>query len=141
MLSIHELAAALSLPAPAYAVGALVLYAMFWLACRRLSVPDGLTLALALAVIAAPHCRIYDGVALIPLFVKVASLRSWQGVLAYGALTPALYIMVLMGNPPVLLAGDSLLIFAALASALRFYRTQMTPNSRQASVPTAMATP
>jgi hypothetical protein len=141
MLSIRELVVSLSLPSAVYAVGAIALYAIFWAACKRLSLADGLTLALALGLIAAPHCRIYDGVVLIPLFVKVASLRSWEGVLAYAGLTPVLYIMVLMGNPPVLLAGDAVLIFATLAAALRLSRNQMMPDNRHASVPAAMATP
>lgn len=141
MLSVRELVVSLALPSAVYAVGAIALYAIFWLACKRLSLADGLTLALALGLIAAPHCRIYDGVVLIPLFVKVASLRSWEGVLAYGGLTPALYIVVLMGNPPVMLVGDALLIFATLAAALHLYRSQMTSNNRQANVPAAMATP
>jgi hypothetical protein len=136
MLSIHEL-----LPPAAYVVGAIALYAIFWLACKRLSLADGLTLALASGLIAAPHCRIYDGVVLIPLFVKVASLRTWEGLLALAGLTPVLYLMVLMGNLPVLLAGDALLIFATLAAASRLYRSQMMPNNKHATVPAAMATP
>ena len=141
MLSIREIAVSLSLPSAVYALGAIALYAIFWFACKRLSLADGLTLALALGLIAAPHCRIYDGVVLIPLFVKVASLRSWEGLLACAGLTPAFYIMVLMGNPHVLLAGDALLIFATLAAALRLYRNQTTPNHKHATVPAAMATP
>jgi hypothetical protein len=141
MLSIRELAVSLSFSDAVYAAGAIALYAIFWLACNRLSLADGLTLALALGLIAAPHCRIYDGVVLIPLFVKVASLRTWEGLLALAGLTPVLYLMVLMGNVPVLLTGDALLIFATLAAALRLYRSQMTPNNKHATVPAAMATP
>ena len=141
MLSLRELVDSLALPGAVYAIGAMALYAILWFACKRLSLADGLALALALGLIAAPHCRIYDGVVLIPLFVKVASLGSWEGLPAIAGLTPALYIMVLMGNAPILLAGDSLLIFATLAAGLRLYRCQKTSNNRHASVPAAMATP
>ncbi|MGD1071423.1 MAG: glycosyltransferase family 87 protein [Bryobacteraceae bacterium] len=141
MLSIRELTVSLSLPAAVYMIAAAALYVIFWFACRRLSLMDGLTLALALGLIAAPHCKIYDAILLIPLLVKAASLRCWEGVLACACLTPVFYLMVLMGRLPVLLVGDSLLIVSTLAAALRLYRDQMTPNARHARVPTAMATP
>jgi hypothetical protein len=140
MLSIRAVAMALSLPAAVYVIAGAALYVSFWFACKRLSLADGLMIALPLGLIASPHCKPYDAVVLVPLFVKVASRDSWEGVLAYVGLTPVLYVMVLAGNAPVLLAGSSLVIISTLAAALRLY-SQMTANNKQAIVPAAMATP
>jgi len=108
----------------------------FWFVCKRLRLADGLVIALALGLIASPHCKPYDAVVLIPLFVKVASLHSWEGILAYLGLTPMLYVMVLTGTPPIVLAGTSLVIVSTLAAPL-----QITANNKHVTVPAAMATP
>lgn len=118
MLNLRAVVYSLSLPPLLYMLAALVLYVGFWFLCRRLNVADSLTIALALGLIAAPHCKVYDGVVLIPLFVRVASLKSWTGRLACFALTPVLYLLVLMGTPPLQLAGSALIVASAIAAAL-----------------------
>ena len=127
MPNIRALAVSLSLPPAVYTIALAALCLTFWFACRRLSLADGLTIALALGLIASPHSKVYDAVVLIPLFVKVASLNSWVGVLAYFGLAPVLYLMVLMGNPPILALGNSLLIVSTLAAALRLYTMREVP--------------
>jgi hypothetical protein len=132
MLSIRAVAVSLSLPAAVYPVAGVVLYLGFWFACKRLSLADGLTIALALGLIASPHCKVYDAVVLIPLFVKVASLNSWVGVLAYFGLAPVLYVVVLAGPPPILPIGTSLVVVTTLAAAVRLYKmreVQVLPRS------------
>ena len=134
MLNIHAVAWSFSLPGAVYIIAAVTLYLGFWFACRKLSVADGLVIALAVGLIASPHSKVYDGVVLIPLFVQVASIKNWPGALACAALTPALYLMVLMGNPRVTLAGSSLVVAATLAAAVRLYRTRQAPRMASAAV-------
>lgn len=122
MPNIRAVAASLSMPGAVYAVAAVALYLGFWFVARRLSLADGLTIALALSLIASPHSKVYDCVVLIPLFVRVASLQSWQGAVALSGLTPVLYLMVLMGTPAVMLAGSSLTLAATLAASARLYK-------------------
>jgi hypothetical protein len=129
MLNFREVASALSLPAAVYVIAGAALYVGFWFICKRLTLADGLVIALPLGLIASPHCKPYDAVVLIPLFVKVASLHSWEGILAYVGLTPVLYVMVLAGTPPIVLAGSSLVIVSTLAAALRLYRIRKAPVS------------
>jgi hypothetical protein len=118
MPGFRGLAAALSWPMPVYIIAAVTLYILLGFISRRLSAADGLAVALAFAVIAAPHCRVYDGVALIPLFVRVASLKSATGLLACLGLTPVLYLLVLTGNVPLMAAGEAVVIAATLAASL-----------------------
>jgi hypothetical protein len=122
MLSVRAMAFSLSLPNAVYIAAGIILYAAFWWLCRRVSVADALTVALALGLIAAPHCKVYDGVVLIPLFVRVATRKRFTGWLAWFALTPVLYLMVLMGPPALQLAGSSLIVATTVAAAWRIYR-------------------
>jgi hypothetical protein len=117
MLNIRAVVAWFSMPGALYIVAGAGLYLLFWFACRRLTVPDGLTIGLALSVIAAPHSKIYDGVALIPLFLRVATWKSWPGRIALFALTPILYLCLLMGSAPLDLVGSSVIVFGVLACA------------------------
>ena len=123
MLNLHEVAQSLALPSAVWITAALALYAVFWFLCKRVSLPDALLIALPLGMIASPHCKVYDGVVLLPLLVKVVSRKSPAGLLALLALTPAFYLMVLMGTPPIVLAGDLLVIAATVAAAWRIYQT------------------
>jgi hypothetical protein len=122
MMNVRALVNGLPMPAVLFAVAAVGLYAAFWFACRRFTVEDGLIAGLALAMIATPHSKVYDGVVLIPLFVRVASLRSWEGLLAFLCLMPGFYLMVLMGTPRATLGGSLLIVFASVAAGVRLYR-------------------
>ena len=51
MLSVRAVAAGLALPPVVYVAAALALYLGLWVASRRLSLPDALSLALAVGVI------------------------------------------------------------------------------------------
>ncbi len=143
MLNIREITATLGLPAAVYLLAGVVLYIGFWFICKRLKVADSLVIALALGLIASPHCKVYDGVVLIPLLVKVVSRDSLMTIAAFIGLTPVLYLMVLMGSPPVLLVGSALVVAITLGAALRLYgmRDQITASTKHASVPAAIATP
>jgi hypothetical protein len=124
MLNVRAIMSCLQLPAVAYVIAGVALYAGFWLTARKLRVPDALMAGLAVSVIASPHCKVYDGVALIPLFVEAATLRTWTGRLALFALTPFPYLFSLMGDSRLQLAGSSVVVLAALASALCLYRAR-----------------
>jgi hypothetical protein len=127
MLNVRAVAESLSLPGWLYILAGVALYAAFWFVCRKLTVPDGLTLALALSVIAAPHCKIYDGVALIPLLLRTATLKSWTGRLALVGLMPVLYILVLAGTGWFELAGSSLTVLITLVCATQLVSQALPP--------------
>lgn len=133
MPNIRAIAAVLSLPAAVYVIVAAALYLGFWFVARRLSVADSLAIALALGLIASPHSKVYDGVVLIPLFARVAALNSCQGAAAFFALTPVLYLMVLMGTPAIMLAGSSLIVALTLAATLRLYGLRDASRTAYAS--------
>ena len=82
---------------------------------RRVSPAQALTVALPLAVIAAPHCYSYDMAVAVPLLAGVASTRSPRGVLALVALTPAPYLFMALANPHP--AGAAILVAAVLAGS------------------------
>jgi glycosyl transferase family 87 len=123
MLNIREITTTLGLPAAVYVIAGAALYVVFWFACKRFSMADGLAMALALGLIASPHSKPYDGAVLIPLFVIVVSRGSVVGAFAFLGLTPVLYLMVLMGSKPVMLAGCALVVALAVAAGLRLYAT------------------
>ncbi len=136
MLNIREITNTLALPGTIYVIAGVALYLIFWFACKRLSLATGLIIALALGLIASPHSKPYDGVVLIPLFVSVVSRSSLVGGLALLGLTPILYLMVLMGTRPVMLAGCMMLVALTLAAA-----RQIIARHKQITVPAAIATP
>lgn len=121
MLNLRVLAEAVSLPAVVYTLAGVALYAGLWLVSKRMSLADGLTLALPLGMIASPHCQIYDAVVLVPLFAQVASLNSRVGLIAFFALTPVLYLVVLLTPAPWLQAGSALVVCATMAAAGQLY--------------------
>ena len=87
---------------------------LLWIV-RRLAPAQALTVALPLAVIAAPHCYSYDMAVAVPLLAGVASTRSPRGVLALVALTPAPYLFMALANPHP--AGAAILVAAVLAGS------------------------
>jgi hypothetical protein len=119
MLSVRAVAAGLSLPAGAFIVASVALYLAFWFISKRLSVADALILALPVALIASPHCYIYDAVVLVPLLARTASPDGWGGRLALIGLTPLPYLLVLSSAPPLLLAGSVTVVVSTVAAALR----------------------
>ena len=134
MLNLHEVVQSLALPSAVWIGAAIALYAAFWFVCKRVSLPDALLIALPLGMIASPHCKVYDGVVLLPLLVKVATRKSPAGLLAVLGLTPILYLMVLMGTPPIVLAGDLIVIATTLAAAWRIYNTNYQTGSKTEAV-------
>jgi hypothetical protein len=83
---------------------------------------DCLAAGLAVALIASPHSRTYDGVVLIPLFLAVAAWRPATGWLAFAGLTPVLYLVVLAAPEPWRTAGNVVVAGAVIAAGLRLYR-------------------
>ncbi|HMD71283.1 MAG TPA: glycosyltransferase family 87 protein [Bryobacteraceae bacterium] len=82
---------------------------------RRISPAQALTVALPLAVVAAPHCYSYDMAVAVPLLAGVASTRTARGMLALAALTPAPYLFMALAHPHP--AGAAILVAAVLASS------------------------
>ena len=112
MISIRSLASALPYPAIAYALGFAGL--MFWLSRIAMDAPiiDSVSSSLAIALIAAPHCYVYDGVLLIPLLARCASLETWPGRAALFGLSPLPFLAILLGTTRAIpLLGVALLIF------------------------------
>jgi hypothetical protein len=122
MLSVRAVAAGLALPPVVYVAAALALYLGLWVASRRLSLPDALSLALAVGVIASPHCYIYDAAMLIPLLVRVASPGSRAGLTALIGLTPLPYLALMTDTPELVLAGAAAVIAAVIAAGWGVYR-------------------
>jgi hypothetical protein len=134
MLSVRAVAAGLALPPVVYVAAAIALYLGLWLASRRLSLPDALSLALAVGVIASPHCYIYDAVVLIPLFLRVAPLGSWAGLAASIALTPLPYLALMTDTPALVLAGAAAVVAAVIAAGWRVYGMSERPVSACSAV-------
>jgi hypothetical protein len=112
MISIRSLASALPWPEIAYALGFAAL--MFWLWRIAMDAPivEGVSSSLAIALIAAPHCYVYDGVLLIPLLAKFASFGNWPGRAALFGLSPLPFLAILLGaTRATALLGGALLIF------------------------------
>jgi len=128
MLNIRAVTTSLSLPGGVFVVGAITLFLWLWMASKRLSLADALLLALPLGLIAAPHCYVYDAVVLIPLFVTVAGLDSWEGTLALIGLTPLPYLLLMTEHPSLLLAGSLTIVVTTIAATARFWRIRATPG-------------
>jgi hypothetical protein len=138
MLNLRAMAFAFSLPAPVWVIGAVAIYLGYCLFCAKLPIWDCMAAGLAVGLIASPHSRIYDGMVLIPLFVRVATRKSSIGWLALLGLTPVLYLVVLMA-PRWWVAGGVLAVVASAVAAGCSLYTRARP--RQVIVPAAMARP
>jgi hypothetical protein len=110
---------AMSLPGALYLVGAIPILGWLWVACRRLRLPEALVLALALGMIASPYGFVYDAVVTIPLAVSVASVESWDGLLAGAVLTPIPWLLLMTPNPLAPPLGSALAVASTLAGAWR----------------------
>ncbi len=113
MIGIRSLASALPWPGIAFALGFAAL--MFWLFRIAADAPiiDGVSSSLAIALIAAPHCYVYDGVLLIPLLAKFATFGNWPGRAALFALSPLPFLAILIGTTrATALLGGALLVFS-----------------------------
>jgi hypothetical protein len=116
MPNVRAIATSLGLPDATYLIAAAILFLLLWFACQKLTLPDALTLALPVALIASPHCYVYDAVVLIPLFVRVGSLPALIG------LSPIGYLLLMTERPVNLLAGALIVVTVTLVSAVEFYR-------------------
>lgn len=113
MIGIRSLASVLPWPGIAFALGFAALMFWLWRIATDAPIIDGVSSSLAIALIAAPHCYVYDGVLLIPLLAKFASLENWPGRAALFALSPLPFLAVLLGTTRgVALTGGALLIFS-----------------------------
>jgi glycosyl transferase family 87 len=122
MPNIRTLATLAGLPGAVYVIGGVLLMAWLWLACRRLSLPGALMVALALALIASPYGFAYDCVVIVPLAASVASLDSWEGMLAGSLLTPIPWFMILSPGPVLAPAASVLVVISTLAATGRFLK-------------------
>jgi hypothetical protein len=113
MIGIRGLASALPWPGVAYAVGFAALMLWLWRIATDAPIIDGVSSSLAIALIAAPHCYVYDGVLLIPLLARFASPGNWPGRAALFGLSPLPFLAILLGATRVTaLLGGALLILS-----------------------------
>ncbi len=97
-----------------FAAAAAAIYGWLWWIARRVTPAQALTAALPLAIVAAPHCYVYDMAAAVPLLASVASIKTARGILAALALSPAPYVFMARDNPSS--AGAAIIVAAVLAS-------------------------
>ena len=121
MLNIRAITTSLGMPGAIYLIAGILLYALLWLAARRMTLPNAILIALPIGLIASPHCYVYDAVVLIPLMVTVASSTSWSGTVAMLALTPLPYLALMTEHASFLLAGSSLVVLSTLCAAFSLY--------------------
>ena len=116
MIGIRSLASVLPHPEIAYVLGFAALMLWLWRIVLDAPIVDGVSSSLAIALIAAPHCYVYDGVLLIPLLARFASLDNWPGRAALCALSPLPFLAILLGaSRATELTGGALLIFCTCA--------------------------
>ena len=127
MPNVRAIVTSLSLPDALYVLAAASIFIALFVACRKLSFTDAMTLALAAAVIASPYCFIYDAVLITPLLASTASMDSWDGMLAGAALTPMPWLMLMAGNGTMLLLGSALATASVLFAAARFLKLSLAP--------------
>ncbi len=136
MIGIRGLASALPWPGIAYALGFAALMFWLWRIAADAPIVDGVAASLAIALIAAPHCYVYDGVLLIPLLAKFASLENWPGRAALFALSPLPFLAILLGTTrATALAGGALLIFSTcvvLQHSVAIRRAEAPARQRRA---------
>lgn len=99
-------------------------YVWIWRIARRESLPYAVAAALALGIVAAPHCYAYDMAAAIPLLAGAADFRSLRGLAAALALSPAPFLLMSRDHPSP--AGAAILVAAVLAAAIRTPDATMT---------------
>jgi len=113
MIGIRSIASTLPYPRIAFALGFAALMIWLWHMVADAPIIDGVSSSLAIALIAAPHCYVYDGVLLIPLLAKFASFESWPGRAALFGLSPLPFLLILAGaSRGTALLGGALLIFS-----------------------------
>jgi hypothetical protein len=124
MLSVRALFAAAPHAGLLFGVAAALVIGWLWFASRRLRFDDAVKVALPLGLLASAHGYVYDAVVLVPLFVCVASLRTWTGRLALFGLTPAPCILLLGNTPAGVFIGSASIIAAVLLATIELYRMQ-----------------
>jgi hypothetical protein len=131
IIGIRSLASALPFAGIAYALGFAALMFWGWQIAADAPIVDGVAWSLAIALIAAPHCYVYDGVLLTPLLAKFASLENWPGRAALSALSPLPFLAILPGRSRVTaLPGGALLIFSTcvrLQHSVAIRRAELYP--------------
>jgi hypothetical protein len=112
---------------------AAAVYAWIWWIARRESIAGAIAAALALGIVAAPHCYAYDIAVALPLLAAAAGLRTLRGLFAALALSPAPYLMMAQDHPGP--GGAALIVAAILFSASRLPRIPDVTMSRTESTP------
>lgn len=124
MLNIRAITTAFHLPSAIYLAAALGLYALLWIASKRVRLADALIVALPIGLIASPHCYVYDAVVLIPLFARSLRAEGWAGRFALLGLTPLPYLALMSETPWCLFLGSSLLVTATIVSVVSFSKQE-----------------
>jgi hypothetical protein len=135
MVSVRALVAALPYGSLIFAAVSALIIGWLWFSARRLRFGDAIKVALALGLIASPHCYAYDAVVLIPLFVSTASPHTRTGKLAAFGLTPIPYFMAGGTNPAAPFIGAALIVSGVLFSSFELYRTGKKGTAAVARTP------
>lgn len=124
MLSIRAPASAMPLSGFFFAAGLIALLVWLWRIALHRPIVESISAALAIGLISAPHCYVYDGILLVPLLAKYATLKHWPGRAALFALSPLPYLAILLaGSRQMALLGNFLLI-ASTCAVLHYSQKQ-----------------
>ncbi|HTA47651.1 MAG TPA: glycosyltransferase family 87 protein [Bryobacteraceae bacterium] len=114
MLNLRAITTSLSLPAPVFIAGSILVVICLWVIARKVRLYDALILALPLGMLASPHTYIYDAVVAVPLL-----LTCTENLLVLFALTPVPYLALMMNEPGLVLGGSAAVVAATFVAAGR----------------------
>jgi hypothetical protein len=113
MPSIRAVTSVLPFPGVLFAIGFTLLIFWLWRITARVPLAEGVSAAMAIALIAAPHCYVYDAILLIPALARRASLNTWPGRAALFGLSPFPFLAILnLGSRPIAFLGGTLLVIS-----------------------------
>ena len=101
-----------------------------WIA-RRSDLVTAVSVAMAGAMIAAPHTLAYDAVLCLPLFVSVAGLSNWTGRLALLGVTPVPYLLLCGEMVPGRYAAISLILISVVLASRHHTAGVLAPSTAQ----------
>jgi Glycosyltransferase family 87 len=113
MMSLRSITSVLPFGNFVYPGGFVLLMIWMWRIAGRLAIVESVGCALAIGLIASPHCYVYDAVVLIPLFARFASFDNAPGRAAYFGLSLFPFVAVLNDwSRPMALTGSALVVVA-----------------------------
>ncbi len=113
MPSIRAVTSVLPFPGVFFAVAFALLIFWLWRITAKAPLVEGVSAAMAIALIASPHCNVYDAILLIPALARCASLKTWPGRAALLGLSPLPFLAILnSGSRPLAFLGSTLLVIS-----------------------------